>query len=149
MTPVGLLDALSWGFLPVPLLDSECSSAKAEVCLGLLCLQSIQTRQQQDLIVVASDLKACTRRGLTLVAVYGGFSTAFKVATLMHRKTVNAKFDKVGAGPGGRGRGLPLHSCSIQHSSTCGSCHNSVATFCSERVGGVLEWGWSSLEGRR
>lgn len=50
----------------------------------------------QPLTIICNHMgQACVRRGLTLVDVYGGYSTIVKVATLMMRKSIYAKFDKV------------------------------------------------------
>ena len=57
--------------------------------------QALTTRGHEELILVASEIKANVRRGLTLVDVYGGYSTLGKVATIMLRKSIYAKFDKV------------------------------------------------------
>jgi hypothetical protein len=48
-----------------------------------------------DLFLAVSEIKASVRRGLTLVDVYGSYSTLAKVATLVMRKNINAKYDKV------------------------------------------------------
>ncbi len=52
----------------------------------------------QELFLVASEIKANVRRGLTLIDVYGSYSTLAKMATVMMRKNINAKFDKVSGG---------------------------------------------------
>ncbi|KAF5830784.1 hypothetical protein DUNSADRAFT_14050 [Dunaliella salina] len=55
---------------------------------------AIQAQQHQELIVVASEMKACVRRGLTLVHVYGEFSMAWKVVTQLFRSAAYEKFGK-------------------------------------------------------
>jgi len=57
--------------------------------------QAIQAQQHQELIVVASEMKACVRRGLTLVHVYGEFSMTWKMVTQLFRSAAYEKFDKV------------------------------------------------------
>eukprot|EP00967_Tisochrysis_lutea_P077361 scaffold105009_cov19-Tisochrysis_lutea.AAC.1 len=42
-------------------------------------------------------MKACVRRGLTLVHVYGEFSMTWKVVTQLFRSAAYEKFDKVRA----------------------------------------------------
>lgn len=69
--------------------------------------QAIQAQQHQELIVVASEMKACVRRGLTLVHVYGEFSATWKVLTQMFRSAAYEKFDKV------RCLGMCSHHCTI------------------------------------
>lgn len=58
-------------------------------------LQAMETKQYNELIGVASEIKACVRRGLTLADLYGTYSTLAKVATLVLRKSISNKFDRV------------------------------------------------------
>jgi hypothetical protein len=62
------------------------------------CPQAVYTGNKagDDLFLAVSEIKASVRRGLTLVDVYGSYSTLAKVATLVMRKNINAKYDKVG-----------------------------------------------------
>ncbi len=55
-------------------------------------------KERGDLIVSASEIKACVQQGLTLVNIYGKYSTMAKVATLVMRKNIYAKYDKVCVG---------------------------------------------------
>ncbi|KAJ9508201.1 hypothetical protein QJQ45_021539 [Haematococcus lacustris] len=73
--------------------------------------QAVSGNQGDELIVVASELKAIVARAVTLVRhagkegvvqawlwaveVYGSFSTITKMATLVLRKSIHQKFDKV------------------------------------------------------
>uniref|UniRef100_A0A7S3R324 Protein kinase domain-containing protein n=1 Tax=Dunaliella tertiolecta TaxID=3047 RepID=A0A7S3R324_DUNTE len=66
---------------------------EAHRAMGRLEL-AIQAQQHQELIVVASEMKACVRRGLTLVHVYGEFSMTWKVVTQLFRSAAYEKFDK-------------------------------------------------------
>ncbi len=51
--------------------------------------------EDQDLIVAASEIKANVQQGLTLINVYGGMGTMAKMATILMRKSIHQKFDKV------------------------------------------------------
>ncbi|GLC35543.1 hypothetical protein PLESTB_000196300 [Pleodorina starrii] len=47
-----------------------------------------------ELIGIACDIKCAAKRGITLVDVYGKYSTAVKIMTLFLRSYIHAKFDK-------------------------------------------------------
>ncbi|GAX75257.1 hypothetical protein CEUSTIGMA_g2702.t1 [Chlamydomonas eustigma] len=57
--------------------------------------QASDTKTAPEMIVIACEVKVSARRGLTLVDVYGKMSGITKMATLVMRKTIYRKFDKV------------------------------------------------------
>ena len=58
-------------------------------------MQAIDTRNVKELIDAAVEIKVSARRGITLVDVYGGMGTLGKMATIVIRKQIHHKFDKV------------------------------------------------------
>ena len=61
----------------------------------LLPHQATETRSAPELIVIACEVKVSARRGLTLVDVYGGMGVVSKLLTMVMRKSIYKKFDKV------------------------------------------------------
>lgn len=45
--------------------------------------------------MIACEVKVSARRGLTLVGVYGGMGIVSKMLTMVMRKSIYKKFDKV------------------------------------------------------
>ena len=57
--------------------------------------QATETKYAPELIVIACEVKVSARRGLTLVDVYGGMGMFGKMMTLVVRKNIYKKYDKV------------------------------------------------------
>ena len=69
--------------------------------------------------MIACEVKVSARRGLTLVDVYGGMGVVSKLLTMVMRKSIYKKFDKVinhlktlasAAMTGGGGRGEEIRA---------------------------------------
>ncbi len=58
-------------------------------------MQATETRSAAELVTLACEVKVSARRGLTLVDVYGGMGVVTKFVTMLMRKSIYKKYDKV------------------------------------------------------
>ncbi len=71
-------------------------------------------KDETDLFLAASHLKAYIHEGITLVKVYGGLSWTGKALTILMRASINQKFDKVCVSASQCSTTVLVHSAPLQ-----------------------------------